>query len=78
MTLMCGDAQQTLHEEFFRLHNERRAEAIHNGSEETSIDWGQSACPLAVQTLANRDITSRFLGRCHLWYVDFYYRLNTS
>lgn len=30
--------QQKLHEEFLRLHNERREEAAH--SEEGSIDWG--------------------------------------
>lgn len=36
----AGDGQQTLHQEFLRLHNERRAEAAHD--EEASIDWGQS------------------------------------
>jgi len=36
----AGDGQQKLHEEFVRLHNERRAEAAHD--EEASIDWGQS------------------------------------
>lgn len=36
----AGDGQQKLHEEFVRLHNERRAEAAHD--DEASIDWGQS------------------------------------
>ncbi|KAF9227336.1 RabGAP/TBC [Gyrodon lividus] len=33
----AGDGQQKLHEEFLRLHNERRAEAVH--TEEGTIDW---------------------------------------
>lgn len=35
----AGGGQQKLREEFLRLHNERRAEAVHD---EASIDWGQS------------------------------------
>lgn len=35
-----GDGQQKLHEEFLRLHDERRAEVAHD--DEASIDWGQS------------------------------------
>ncbi|KIJ67793.1 hypothetical protein HYDPIDRAFT_173554 [Hydnomerulius pinastri MD-312] len=34
---VSGDGQQKLHEEFVRLHNERRAEAV--PSEEGAIDW---------------------------------------
>ena len=37
---VAGDGQQKLHEEFLRLHDERRAEAAHDA--EASIDWGQS------------------------------------
>ncbi|KIK27668.1 hypothetical protein PISMIDRAFT_630093 [Pisolithus microcarpus 441] len=35
---VAGGGQQKLHEEFVRLHNERRAQAAKN--EEGSIDWG--------------------------------------
>lgn len=44
-----GGGQQKLHEEFLRLHNERRAEAAHN--KEAFIDWGQSKLWPANSTL---------------------------
>jgi len=37
---ITGEGQQKLHEEFLRLHNERRAEATE--SEKGGIDWGKN------------------------------------
>lgn len=73
MLRTAGDGQQKLHEEFLRLHNERRAEASHD--EEASIDWGQSGLQLRLTLFANHDIgsPSRFLGRCHLRCVELVY-----
>ncbi|KAH0827877.1 hypothetical protein J3R83DRAFT_3504 [Lanmaoa asiatica] len=45
----AGDGQQKLHEEFLRIHNERRAEAAH--SEEASIDWVLT-CPIDYHAYA--------------------------
>lgn len=66
----AGDGQQKLHEEFLRLHDERRAEAAHD--DEASIDWGQSKLKLR-RLCAKCDIASpRFLGQCHLRCADWF------
>lgn len=56
-----GEGQQKLHEEFLRLHNERRAEATE--SEQGGIDWGKNNSYASI-CCPNTGI--RFLGSRHL------------
>jgi hypothetical protein len=55
----AGEGQQKLHEEFLRLHNERRAEATE--SEQGGIDWGKSD----YAPIFSPDSSARFLGSRH-------------
>lgn len=55
----AGEGQQKLHEEFLRLHNERRAEATE--SEQGGIDWGK----VNFVPIFSSDFSARFLGSRH-------------
>jgi hypothetical protein len=56
-----GEGQQKLHEEFLRLHNERRAEATE--SEQGGIDWGKNN---GYASIYRPNTGIRFLGSRHL------------
>lgn len=55
----AGEGQQKLHEEFLRLHNERRAEVTE--SEQEAIDWGKNI----DYPLYSPNTSIRFLGSCY-------------